>query len=97
MTFFLVSKKKIKNVKAIRKLRINSPGSGSTSDLIWEKLNFDKKIKTYRCINGGNYAASDGYYIACNANTILMKKYDNWIHRCFEYYLTLANWLPNGN
>jgi hypothetical protein len=34
MTFFLVSKKKIKNVKAIRKLRINSPGSGSTSDLI---------------------------------------------------------------
>jgi protease-4 len=37
-----------------------------TSDLIWRE-ELTKKI----VVSMGNYAASGGYYIACNANTIL--------------------------
>ena len=58
-----------KNVKAIV-LRINSPGgSALTSDLIWREIELTKKIKPI-VVSMGNYAASGGYYIACNANTI---------------------------
>ncbi len=58
-----------KEVKAIV-LRINSPGgSALTSDLIWREIELTKKVKPV-VVSMGNYAASGGYYIACNANKI---------------------------
>lgn len=61
--------RKNKNVKAIV-LRVNSPGgSALTSDLIWREIELTKKVKPV-VVSMGNYAASGGYYIACNANTI---------------------------
>lgn len=58
-----------KNVKAIV-LRIDSPGGNAlTSDLIWREVELTKKVKPV-VVSMGNYAASGGYYIACNANTI---------------------------
>lgn len=61
--------RKNKNVKAIV-LRIDSPGgSALTSDLIWREVELTKKVKPV-VVSMGNYAASGGYYIACNANTI---------------------------
>jgi protease IV len=57
------------NVKAVV-LRINSPGgSALTSDLIWREIEITKKVKPV-IVSMGNLAASGGYYIACNANTI---------------------------
>ncbi|SHG10384.1 protease-4 [Flavobacterium segetis] len=61
--------RKNKNVKAIV-LRVDSPGgSALTSDLIWREIELTKKVKPI-VVSMGNYAASGGYYIACNANTI---------------------------
>ncbi|SEF70671.1 signal peptide peptidase SppA [Flavobacterium urumqiense] len=61
--------RKNKDVKAIV-LRIDSPGgSALTSDLIWREIELTKKVKPI-IVSMGNYAASGGYYIACNANTI---------------------------
>lgn len=61
--------RKDENVKAIV-LRINSPGgSALTSDLIWREIELTKKVKPV-IVSMGNYAASGGYYIACNANKI---------------------------
>jgi len=58
-----------KNVKAIV-LRINSPGGNAmTSELIWRELELTKKVKPI-VVSMGDYAASGGYYIACNANKI---------------------------
>ena len=58
-----------KDVKAIV-LRIDSPGGNAlTSDLIWREVELTKKVKPV-VVSMGNYAASGGYYIACNANTI---------------------------
>lgn len=57
------------NTKAIV-LRINSPGGNAlTSDLIWREIELTKKVKPV-VVSMGNYAASGGYYIACNANKI---------------------------
>lgn len=57
------------NVKAIV-LRINSPGGNAlTSELIWREIEITKKSKPV-VVSMGNYAASGGYYIACNANRI---------------------------
>ncbi len=57
------------DVKAIV-LRINSPGGNAlTSDLIWREIEITKKTKPV-IVSMGNYAASGGYYIACNANKI---------------------------
>jgi protease-4 len=65
--------RKNKNIKAIV-LRINSPGgSALTSDLIWREIELTKKVKPI-VVSMGNYAASGGYYIACNANTIFAEK-----------------------
>ncbi len=56
-------------VKAIV-LRIDSPGGDAlTSDLIWREIELTKKVKPV-VVSMGNYAASGGYYIACNANKI---------------------------
>ncbi len=57
------------DVKAVV-LRIDSPGgSALTSDLIWREIELTKKVKPV-VVSMGNYAASGGYYIACNANKI---------------------------
>jgi protease-4 len=57
------------DVKAIV-LRVDSPGGNAlTSDLIWREIELTKKIKPV-VVSMGNYAASGGYYIACNANKI---------------------------
>ena len=61
--------RKDEDVKAIV-LRINSPGGNAlTSDLIWREIEITKKTKPV-IVSMGNYAASGGYYIACNANKI---------------------------
>lgn len=61
--------RKDKSVKAIV-LRVNSPGGNAlTSELIWRELELTKKTKPI-VVSMGNYAASGGYYIACNANAI---------------------------
>jgi len=61
--------RKNKNVKAIV-LRINSPGGNAlTSELIWREIELTKKVKPV-VVSMGDYAASGGYYIACNANKI---------------------------
>lgn len=57
------------NVKAVV-LRVDSPGgSALVSDLIWREIELTKKVKPI-VVSMGNLAASGGYYIACNANTI---------------------------
>lgn len=57
-------------IKAIV-LRVNSPGgSALSSDLIWRELELTKSEKPL-VVSMGNYAASGGYYIACNANKIV--------------------------
>ncbi|MCG2610772.1 signal peptide peptidase SppA [Flavobacterium sp. SM15] len=58
-----------KKVKAVV-LRVNSPGgSALTSELIWREIELTKKVKPV-VVSMGNLAASGGYYISCNANTI---------------------------
>ena len=60
---------KDKKVKAIV-LRVNSPGgSALASDIIWRELERTKKEKPL-IVSMGNYAASGGYYISCNADKI---------------------------
>lgn len=57
------------NIKAIV-FRINSPGgSALASDIIWRELNLAKEKKKV-VVSMGDYAASGGYYIACNADRI---------------------------
>lgn len=58
-----------KDVKAIV-LRVNSPGgSALASDVIWREVSLAKKAKPV-VVSMGDVAASGGYYIACNANTV---------------------------
>ena len=58
-----------KDVKAVV-LRVDSPGgSALTSELIWREIELTKKVKPV-VVSMGNVAASGGYYISCNANTI---------------------------
>lgn len=65
--------RKNKNIKAIV-LRIDSPGGNAlTSDLIWREVSLTKKVKPV-VVSMGNYAASGGYYIACNATKIFAEK-----------------------
>ncbi len=57
-------------IKAIV-LRVNSPGGGAlASDIIWRELQLCKGVKPLIASMGG-VAASGGYYIACNADTIV--------------------------
>ncbi len=65
----LIAAREDKNVKSIV-LRIDSPGGDAlTSELIWREIELTKKVKPI-VVSMGNYAASGGYYIACNANKI---------------------------
>ena len=58
------------NVKAVVR-RVNSPGgSAYGSEQIWYAVNQLKKEKPV-IVSMGDYAASGGYYIACNADTIV--------------------------
>jgi protease-4 len=51
-------------------LRVNSPGgSALASDIIWREVELLKKEKPV-VVSMGNYAASGGYYISCNADSI---------------------------
>ena len=62
--------RKSKDVKAIV-LRVNSPGgSALASDMIWREIEVTKKDKPV-VVSMGNFAASGGYYISCNADRIL--------------------------
>ncbi|MFK8270354.1 signal peptide peptidase SppA [Capnocytophaga stomatis] len=62
-----------KNVKAIV-LRVNSPGgSALASELIHREIEIAKKHKKVY-VSMGNYAASGGYYIACNADRIFAEE-----------------------
>jgi protease-4 len=62
--------RKDKNIKALV-LRVNSPGgSALAADLIWREIEITKKEKPV-VVSMGNYAASGGYYIACNADSIV--------------------------
>lgn len=57
-------------VKAVV-LRINSPGgSALASETIWREVVLTKKVKPV-IVSMGNMAASGGYYIACEADSIV--------------------------
>jgi protease IV len=57
-------------IKAIV-LRINSPGgSGMGSEIIWREVKLARETKPF-IVSMGDLAASGGYYIACEADTIL--------------------------
>lgn len=82
------------DIKAIV-LRINSPGgSALTSDLIWREIELTKRVKPI-VVSMGNYAASGGYYIACNANTIFAEK--NTITGSIGVFGTLPNFSVAAN
>ncbi|WP_066632191.1 signal peptide peptidase SppA [Labilibacter marinus] len=52
-------------------LRINSPGgSAAGSDIIWREVKLCKEVKPV-IVSMGDVAASGGYYIACEADTIV--------------------------
>lgn len=58
-----------KNIKAIV-LRVNSPGGDAlASEEIWREISIAKKEKPV-VVSFGDVAASGGYYIACNADSI---------------------------
>ena len=58
-----------KTIKAIV-LRVNSPGgSAVASDVMWREIEITKKVKPI-VVSMGDYAASGGYMISCNANKI---------------------------
>ncbi|KFF19873.1 signal peptide peptidase SppA [Flavobacterium hydatis] len=83
--------RKNKDVKAIV-LRIDSPGgSALTSDLIWREIELTKKVKPV-VVSMGNYAASGGYYIACNANKIFAES--NTITGSIGVFGVLPNFTP---
>ncbi|MFY8110973.1 MAG: signal peptide peptidase SppA [Flavobacterium sp.] len=82
------------DIKAIV-LRINSPGGNAlTSDLIWREIELTKRVKPV-VVSMGNYAASGGYYIACNANTIFAEK--NTITGSIGVFGTLPNFSVAAN
>lgn len=86
--------RKNENVKAIV-LRIDSPGgSALTSDLIWREIEVTKKVKPV-IVSMGNYAASGGYYIACNANKIFAES--NTITGSIGVFGVLPNFTPLAN
>lgn len=58
-----------KNIKAIV-FRVNSPGgSALASEEIWREITIAKKVKPV-VVSFGDVAASGGYYISCNADSI---------------------------
>jgi protease IV len=87
----LIEARKDENIKAIV-LRIDSPGGNAlTSDLIWREIELTKKVKPV-VVSMGNYAASGGYYIACNANKIFAE--NNTITGSIGVFGILPNFTP---
>lgn len=75
----IVGKEVIKTIKKIRKndkvkalvLRVNSPGgSADASEHIWHAIENVKADSIPVVVSMGDYAASGGYYISCNADYI---------------------------
>ncbi len=75
----IVDQKYVKILREIRKddkikaivLRINSGGgSAIASENIWRELELNKAAGKKIVVSMGDYAASGGYYIACNADKI---------------------------
>lgn len=66
----LIRKARLDNdVKAIV-FRVNSPGGSSmASDVIWHEITLARKEKPV-VVSMGDMAASGGYYIACNADSV---------------------------
>jgi len=63
--------KRSKDIKAVV-MRVNSPGgSALTSDILWNEIEELKADSIPVITSMGNYAASGGYYIACNSDTII--------------------------
>ncbi|MCO6460762.1 MAG: signal peptide peptidase SppA [Saprospiraceae bacterium] len=59
-----------KDVKAVV-LRVNSPGgSAYASEQIWREIDLIKKAGKKVIVSMGDYAASGGYYISCDADYI---------------------------
>jgi len=57
------------DIKAIV-FRVNSPGGSSlASDAIWREITLAKEAKPV-VVSMGDYAASGGYYISCNADSV---------------------------
>ena len=57
------------NIKAVV-FRINSGGGSSmASEMMWREVTLTRKVKPV-IVSMGDYAASGGYYIACNADSI---------------------------
>lgn len=75
----IVGKEMVKTIKKIRKndnvkalvLRVNSPGgSADASEQIWHAIEMVKSDSIPVVVSMGDYAASGGYYISCNADYI---------------------------
>ena len=63
--------KRDKNIKAVV-LRVNSPGgSALTSEVLWREIENIKSRGIPVIASYGDYAASGGYYISCNADYIV--------------------------
>ncbi|ESU23239.1 putative protease IV [Flavobacterium enshiense DK69] len=79
------------DVKAVV-LRVDSPGGNAlTSELIWREIELTKKVKPV-VVSMGNLAASGGYYISCNANTIFAEA--NTITGSIGVFGALPNFHP---
>jgi protease-4 len=58
-----------KEIKAVV-FRVNSPGGSSlASDVIWREISLLRKVKPV-VVSMGDVAASGGYYISCNADSV---------------------------
>ncbi len=63
--------RKDEDIKAVV-LRVNSPGGDAlASENIWREIELMKESGRKVVVSMGNYAASGGYYISCNADSIL--------------------------
>lgn len=63
--------RKDEDIKAVV-LRVNSPGGDAlASENIWREIELMKESGRKVVVSMGNYAASGGYYISCNADAIL--------------------------
>ncbi|MBG9376940.1 signal peptide peptidase SppA [Panacibacter sp. DH6] len=66
----LIRKARLDNDVQAIVFRVNSPGGSSlASDAIWREITLAKKAKPV-VVSMGDYAASGGYYISCNADSV---------------------------
>jgi len=78
-----------KKVKALV-LRVNSPGgSPIASENIWREIELTKKAGKPVVVSMGDYAASGGYYISCNADYIIAE--ENTLTGSIGVFMVLPN------